>query len=546
MEVSTAQPSSGSPSAAYPRWVMFERNNRGYGYDCDSSYFTGDVNTVATADTTTGHRIQASLHLADPPASSRVLLQVQSHPGGAKTRDETDTTVVAAHGDSVLVQATIVIENPSGNRLETTTDLFVYSAGDAAAVPPRPPSLSLLPPYYIADKNYYSDRPKSRGLSSVHTGIVRRGKDEIVVAELTMVADAPELRAAELFLFRSGKWIVIKSPVIKNGDPEFGEIRAHSFTEAIIPVGDRMLCWVNLDRGLLLCDVFEDSPVLEYVKLPVDPTRRWPPSATRNVCATAGGGALKLVDVFPRCCCGDEGTTDCRRSHGACVINTWTLRMSDMVWVKDGKIDAAELWASGTYKGLPRLTLGDPLVSVDESHVVRFVMIEDLHTCLEEKQLWKVMVDMRSKTIQSFLSQPGVPEQEYCDTVIPSNVSCYLNSCPTSSSHGMLNSKGQSKMEIERSPVHVRDEDDEPMAPQIIHGESMTAGNSKNFSALHFGDIPFEEKYRKNVGKFTSAGLLSKIIFQGVTLLKAKEKKNGGKYISIGSMEVEIVQDLPT
>ncbi|CAN6374371.1 unnamed protein product [Urochloa humidicola] len=122
MEVPTAQPSSGSPSAAYPRWVMFERYNRRYAYGSDTSYFTGDVNTLATADTTTGHRIQASLHLADPPASSRVLLQVQSHPGGAKARDETGTTVVAAHGDSVLVQATVVIEDPSGNRPEVTHD----------------------------------------------------------------------------------------------------------------------------------------------------------------------------------------------------------------------------------------------------------------------------------------------------------------------------------------------------------------------------------------------------------------------------------------
>ncbi|CAN6362414.1 unnamed protein product [Urochloa humidicola] len=278
MEVPTAQSSSGSPSAAYPRWVMFERYNRRYGYGCDSSYFTGDVNTQATAHTTTGHQIQASLLLADPPASSHVCLQLQAHPKGAEARD---TTVIAAHGDSVLVAGTVVVQDPSGNRPDATTNHFVYRAGDAAAVPPRPPSLSLLPPYYIADKNYYSGRPKSRGLSSNNaTGIVRHGEDEIVVAELTMAEvtkdDTPELRAAELFLFRFGRWIVIRSPAIRNGDPEFGELRAHSFSDAVVPVGDTMICWVNLDRGILLCDVFQESPVLEYVELPVEPCHRRP------------------------------------------------------------------------------------------------------------------------------------------------------------------------------------------------------------------------------------------------------------------------------
>ncbi|CAN6374372.1 unnamed protein product [Urochloa humidicola] len=458
MEVSTAQPSSGSPSAAYPWWVMFERDDKRPAYGYDSYFSMGDPNTLATAGTTTGHLIQASLLLADPPASSRMCLQLRAHPGDAVA---TDTMVIVAHCDSesVLVQVT-VIEDPKGNMPEATTNHFVYNAGDAAADPPRPPSLSLLPPYYIGED--YSGRPQSRGLSYIATGIVQHGEDEIVVAELTMATvtkkDAPELRAAELFLFRSSEWTVIRRPAIRNGDPQFGVFHENSFND----VGDRMLCWVNLDRGLLLCDVFEESPVLEYVKLPVYPCRSWPSSANRNVCATASCGALKLVDVFPRCCCGDEGTTNCKSSHGACVVNTWTLRMDDMEWVKDGMLDASELWVSGTYKGLPRLQLAHPMVSVEEAHVICFAMIQDDHTPYNEKTLWKVMVNTRSKSIQSFSCHPkALQGYDTCGVLVPSNVSYYLNPCPTSSSNSSPNSMGaERKVDAERSPVRRVGNDD--------------------------------------------------------------------------------------
>ncbi|CAL4994945.1 unnamed protein product [Urochloa decumbens] len=457
MEVSTAQLSPGSPSAAYPRWVMLEQDNKSRRQH-DSSYFKGDPNTLATGRTTTGHQIQATFRFADPPASSRVCVQLQAHPSHAVARD---IWVIAAHGDSVLIQVT-VIQDPNGYRPGATIDHFVYSAGDAAAVPPWPPSLSLLPPYYIG-KNY-SSRPRSRELSTRATGLVRRGEDEFVVAELTMATmtkdDTPELRADELLLFRSGEWIVIKSPVIRNGDPEFGELHANSFTNVVVPVGDRLLCWVNQDKGLLLCDVFEESPILEYVKLPVDPCPKWPPGAYRNVCATTWGAVLKLVNVFPRCCCGGEGTTDCERSEGACVINTWTLRMDDMEWVKDGMVDATELWASDTYEGLPHLTLAHPVVSVDEPHVICFAMIQDDNTPSDDKTVWKLMVDMRSKTIQSFSCHPGALRDRYhtCKALVPSSVTYFLNSCRASSSNRTSYSKGaQSKVEIERSPVQVTD-----------------------------------------------------------------------------------------
>jgi hypothetical protein len=180
-----------------------------------------------------------------------------------------------------------------------TTDYFVYNAGAAAADPPRLPSLSLLPPFHLV---YHG------------TGLVRRGEDELVVAQLQTVSSArsepgtPELmRVADLSLFRAGEW---KLP---------------SFWSAVVPVSDRLLCWVDLRcLGVVLCDVFEETPRLQYLPLPRD--NIWGQPSNRNVCVTAGGNMLKFVNIFPRCCCGGAGASHCERSRHAYTIHTWTMR----------------------------------------------------------------------------------------------------------------------------------------------------------------------------------------------------------------------------
>jgi hypothetical protein len=119
----------------------------------------------------------------------------------------------------------------------STLDYFVYNAGDAAADPPRPPSLLLLPPYYPSESEDRCPRwrsdPANRELRTDGTGMLRRRRgedDEVVVAELQMVAvskDTPKTtEVAELLLFSSGEWSV-KRPRIWCGDDELGELSSH-------------------------------------------------------------------------------------------------------------------------------------------------------------------------------------------------------------------------------------------------------------------------------------------------------------------------------
>jgi hypothetical protein len=87
---------------------------------CSSSVANRD--TTAVACSTSGVPIGVSLCPASPPEGSRVCVH---HPAGVAV---IHSYVLAAHGDSVLVQLTAI--------RYCTTDQFVYNTGDAAADPP--------------------------------------------------------------------------------------------------------------------------------------------------------------------------------------------------------------------------------------------------------------------------------------------------------------------------------------------------------------------------------------------------------------------------
>ncbi|TVU26543.1 hypothetical protein EJB05_29095, partial [Eragrostis curvula] len=253
--------------------------------DIEVSYSTaGDTNTLAAARTSAGHRIAISLDLAPPPAESNV--RVYFPDGGVS--ETVIATVIAAHGGSVLVEVSLIDVHAYRSQ---TDDYFVYDAGDAAADPPRPPSLSLLPPCYYGTEE---PKPERRVLDGTCTGLVHRGGengDELVVAELKAVVGSRETPAtAEIVLLRSGEWRAVR--------PAFSGAELTRWGGAH---GDGMLCFFNLH-------VFDERspPKLRYVPLPAGGVATSPPNGgtgtSRNVCATAGGRKVKFINIFPRCC----------------------------------------------------------------------------------------------------------------------------------------------------------------------------------------------------------------------------------------------------
>ncbi|CAD6254443.1 unnamed protein product [Miscanthus lutarioriparius] len=281
-------------AAAYPPWVIFEHYCTLEVQGCSSSI--ADTNTLARCRTTAGHLINVSLCLAAPPQVSRVRVQLPS----------------CRHRDA-LCRSPRVTRRLGG--------------------PPRRGEAS------------------RRYLDTDSTGLLRRGEGDFLVAELKMEyvkdRDNKVHKEAALHLLRSVscEWLV-KPPVI-SGYADAGEcvddMASSCQNNFVIPVGEQMLCWVDLARGLLFSDVvFDESPSLRHVPLPKDP---------------------------------DFGLRRCRASHHAYAIHTWTLRMDvDMAWVMDGSLDATQVWALDGYNCLPRVELDNPVpvVSMDEPDAICF------------------------------------------------------------------------------------------------------------------------------------------------------------------------------
>ncbi|WVZ54038.1 hypothetical protein U9M48_004906 [Paspalum notatum var. saurae] len=133
----------------------------------------------------------------------------------------------------------------------------------------------------------------------------------------------------------------------------------------------------------------------------------------QNVCVTAGG-TVKFISVDPQCCCGGIGSIHYRRSRHAYTINTWTLRVDDMVWVRDTMVDATDLSALDAYKGIPRVPLLCPIVSMDDDdpHVICFLVCEWFH--LKHRNFdsdetgFLILVDTRRKDILSGKGESSV------------------------------------------------------------------------------------------------------------------------------------------
>ena len=123
-----------------------------------------DAKTVADCRTSAfgGGQLRVSLSLAPPPESSFLYYDWT---GSAELAPDQEFRVMAAHGDSVLLDATY------------TGDYFVYRAGADTTTTTRPPSLSQLPACDVP----WAGKGKCSSLEIVlfqeNTGLLRRGED---------------------------------------------------------------------------------------------------------------------------------------------------------------------------------------------------------------------------------------------------------------------------------------------------------------------------------------------------------------------------------
>jgi hypothetical protein len=148
-----------APAAAYLGWVML--NHHGYGR---SYCVPADANkTVASYLSSAGKRIHASFRLVAPPGNSTLFLD---WPDVHDPEELQATVIIAAHGDSVLIE----VRDYSDLGSSAPFEYFMYRAAGGG-----PPSMSPLPCCYLPTPWDRGDSGEAQMMESRDTCLLRRG-----------------------------------------------------------------------------------------------------------------------------------------------------------------------------------------------------------------------------------------------------------------------------------------------------------------------------------------------------------------------------------
>ncbi|CAM0148729.1 unnamed protein product [Urochloa decumbens] len=440
---------SAAAGGSFPKWVLLEPFV--FRRDDDES-FPDDTKAPIMASGTTSLEapFNVAFSLAEPPLISRLYAQLPGFPG---PRKQVPLAILATHRNLALFRVATSV--PGGFMWQ---DFFIYdsSCGD------NPCSLKALPPCTEPDIDYFGLGPppcthggeaegapanKRRLLAVKSMGILCRGEqDQFAVAELNLFKSRRTEVYADICLFKSssaqsssfgwqdffislfksssaghgdqigGEWDSMRVPILHSGNPDDVCQLCLWQTDAVVPVGDRWLCWVDYYRGILFCDVFgEPDPTVSFLRFPLD---KFPDTHSRSrasswlyrgVSAIDAGRKLKFVDVAR-----DDGigygalkpnasfTITCHTLTlpvlgSSMVLNKDTL--SSMVWNKDAPgITSGELWRTDNGR-LPREVLMFPQVNIDRPNVVHFLVISSYGYVM--LKMWLVAVDMNTRTVES-------------------------------------------------------------------------------------------------------------------------------------------------
>ncbi|CAN6247533.1 unnamed protein product [Urochloa humidicola] len=386
--------------AGVPKWVLLEPVV--FRRDDESFPDESEAPVRATGTTSWGADFQVAFSLADPPLISRLYVHVPTFP-----EDEFPVAMVATHRQLALFRVGTMMRS-----LVLVQDFFVYNAAsdDPAS------SLVALPPCTEPDMDYSRrdgslplPRPASavpRLLTVRSMGLLCRGGEEqeedFAVAELQVYKHSESKAFADIYLFlkSAGKWESIRLPILHGGDDSGDAWQLCLWqTDTVVPVGDRWLCWVDYDRGILFYDVF--GATVSFLRLPLDkfidddcrsPACWW---LYRGVSAIDYGRALKFVEVAR-----DDGIGYAALKPGASfTITCHTLTLGTMVWSKDWTTTSDELWSANSPDRLPRNILLFPQLNLDRPHVVHF-LISDYEYVM--KKTWLVAIDMSTRAVVSF------------------------------------------------------------------------------------------------------------------------------------------------
>lgn len=381
-----------------PNWVLL-----------DIDGYMGDYSNATSAEshTSTGKRIQVSFFTARPPQVSHFCVFCPDlGPGGFRAPPK----VVAVDSDLILFRVSLFHQKwstPHGR------DYFLYRAH------PRNPSLHLVPHPY---PNNFKDKD---------VALLSLGGDEYAVAALrtryrTEEGVTTPNTEFNLYLYRSSKpldgWT---SKVVSVAEPLRDKVCPLDFlpyhaTTKVIILGRGMVGWVDLWRGILLCNVLQENrPDLVDIPLPPPARGNWKlllqchPYVVRDITVSLLKDSIKCIEIenFER------KLVDADSSRAiAWKATTWSLPIPivpSQAWHPDCTFDVADITIDPMHSGpLPSLRTTDdnPSKPILPAHLIGIpTMSMDgeffylLHKACHTPQTDAVIaLDMRNKTLQGF------------------------------------------------------------------------------------------------------------------------------------------------
>ncbi|KAL6638227.1 hypothetical protein ACP70R_025799 [Stipagrostis hirtigluma subsp. patula] len=408
--------------------------------------------TTAWAVSSGGDAVEVSFCLADPPALSHLCVHCPGLEGRRKNGGfSSEPVAAAADGAFVLLLLRFnfgprAFFSDSGIR-----DYFVYSAG------PGKPWLRRLP-----DPFPRKIQPREVGIITLHGGGGGGGQDGFVVATLIPLLDARDRPGLpfDLHIFSSHAWewrTVV--PRLDASCEHSDKVLSHDTTK-VIAIGGGFMGWVDLWRGILLCDVLSDDPVVRLIPLPKPMvSRAWKccPQLIRDVTST--NNVLSFVEMqFPKRPEDDlkpsywdmsisdsdsdsdsDATGLSQVSHGWRAA-TWKRSLFDSKehWIKDCSVDSAEilcgdpscfrvlpeLWdAKAGRLSLKNLKSSAPVLSMHDDGVV--YMMSTLKNS-NGQEAWVAAFDVRKGELKALAPFSAKTMLSFDDICRPCSFSNYL------------------------------------------------------------------------------------------------------------------------
>ncbi|RCV32267.1 hypothetical protein SETIT_6G245100v2 [Setaria italica] len=344
--------------------------------------------------------IEPHLEIPHPPGVASLVLSVSA--GARDTFNQFPSGASIAGADHNIIA---MYAGPYRPTFPPPGFYLVYDslANSLAAVLPLPPSSA----------SQFTHRGVGAG-----TAVLRHDPpSEYVLAEL--LYHRTSSTQATLFTWCSsgavaGQWInkEVVLPFPLPSDP------AYIFcADVVFALGDNSICWVDLLKGILICDKVMDDPKFRFISLPKGYSRSWHPEQGRgrprdfsSMCSVRGD-TVRFVHMNPASDIDDLIT-----------LTTWTLCISNSVWKKGGSFRIIDVWADPTYEELklPKKVPRCPILSLlDEEDGVVYL------TVAENNCQYVFSVDVERRMVVSGNRLP--PEGRQFSRIMAVEVTMHLN-----------------------------------------------------------------------------------------------------------------------